>query len=109
MNYYGKFIPNRSTLSRPLHSFLCKETPWKWTKQHSDAFIKIKKALVSSNILAHYNPLLPLRLAGDASECGIGAVISHLAEDGTEKPIAFASRTLFKSEQNYSQIEKDTQ
>ena len=108
MNYYGKFIPNRSTLSQPLHSLLCKETPWKWTKQHSVAFIKITDALVSSKILAHYNPLLPLRLAGDASAYGIGAVISHVAEDGAEKPIAFASRTLSKSEQNYSQIEKET-
>ena len=58
-------------------------------------------------MLAHYNPLLPLRLAGDASAYGVGAVISQVTEDGTEQPIAFASRTLSKSEQNYSQIEKE--
>jgi hypothetical protein len=33
-------------------------------------------------------------------------VISHVADDGTERPVAFASRSLTKSEQNYTQIEK---
>ena len=107
MNYYGKFIPDRSTLSQPLHNLLCRDTPWKWTEKHAKAFQKIKDTLVSSPVLAHYNPLLPLRLAGDASAYGVGAVISQVTEDGTEQPIAFASRTLSKSEQNYSQIEKE--
>ena len=77
---------------------LCKETPWKWTEQHSNTFTKIKDALVSSNVLAHYTPLLPSRLANDASAYEIGAVISQVAEDGTEQPIAFTSRTLSKSD-----------
>ncbi len=34
-------------------------------------------------------------------------VISHVMEDGTKQPVAFTSWTLFKSEQNYSQIEKE--
>ena len=36
----------------------------------------------------------------DASDHGVGAVLSQL-QDGVEKPIAFASRTLSKSERNY--------
>ena len=36
----------------------------------------------------------------DASDRGIGAVLSQF-QDGVEKPIAFASRTLSKSERNY--------
>ena len=35
------------------------------------------------------------------------AVISHVMEDGQEQPIAYASCTSSKSEQNYSQIEKE--
>ena len=58
-------------------------------------------------VLAHYNQDCPLRLAADASAYGIGAVISHVLSDGTEHPIAYASRTLTKSEQNYAQLEKE--
>jgi len=62
--------------------------------------------LTSASILAHYDPKLPLRLAADASAYGIGAVISHVCEDGTERPIAFASQILTRPEKNYAQLEK---
>ena len=66
-----------------------------------------KEALVSSRVLVHYNPSLPLKLAGDASAYGVGTVISHVMEDGSERPIAFASRMLTPSERNYAQVEKE--
>lgn len=66
-----------------------------------------KEKLMSASVLAHYDPKLPLRLAGDASNYGIGAVISHVYPDGSERPIAYASRTLSKSECNYAQLEKE--
>ncbi len=62
---------------------------------------------MSAEVLTHYNPELPLRMAADASSYGIGAVISHVLPDGSEKPISFASRTLSPSEKNYSQLEKE--
>ena len=65
------------------------------------AFSKLKEQLVSMSILAHYNVNLPLKLPCDASAYGVGAVISHVMTDGSER------RTLSKSECNYSQIEKE--
>ena len=94
LNYYGRFLPNHAMLTHPLNGLLCKDTLWKWT---AAAFQQIKDTLVSSNCVTHYNPTLPLRLAGDASSYGVGAVISHVMDDGTEQPIAFASRTLSKT------------
>ena len=55
----------------------------------------------------HYDVNRERRLACDASSCGLGAVISHVMDDGTERPIAYASRTLSSSEKNYVQIERE--
>ena len=107
LNYYGRFIPNLSSLIHPLHKLLCKNAAWKWSRSCESAFNRAKQALLSSNALVHYNPSLPLKLAGDASAYGVGAVISHVMEDGSERAIAFASRTLSPSEQNYAQLEKE--
>jgi hypothetical protein len=62
--------------------------------------------LSSSLVLVPYNPTKPLIVTADASPTGLGGVISLLI-DGVERPVAFASRTLTKAEQNYPQIEKE--
>ena len=107
VNYYGKFIPNLATTLHPLNQLLHRDHRWKWSKECEAAFQAAKEGVASSSVLVHYNPSLPLRMAGDASAYGVGAVISHVMPDGSERPIAFASRTLSASEKNYSQIEKE--
>ena len=107
INYYGKFIPNAATILSPLNSLLRKEVTWTWTKECQRSFNLAKETLVSSKVLTHYDPSLPIRMAADASAYGIGAVIAHVMPDGSERPIAFASRTLSGSERNYAQVEKE--
>nr|XP_040566429.1 uncharacterized protein LOC121116249 [Lepeophtheirus salmonis] len=48
----------------------------------------------------------PLVLSTDSSPIGLGDVLAQF-ENGMERPVAFASRKLSKSEANYSQIDKE--
>ncbi len=68
---------------------------------------KSKELLISHNLLIHFDSSLPLVLACDASQYGIGAVLAHRIPDGSERPIGYASRTLNLAEKNYSQLEKE--
>jgi len=107
LQYYGKFLANLSTMLQPLNNLLREGVPWLWKPECQQAFNGAKEQLLSSKVLTHYDVNLPLVLACDASSYGIGAVISHVMENGEERPIAFASRTLSSSEKNYGQIEKE--
>lgn len=107
LNYYGQYLPNLSTTLQPLHELLRQETSWEWTPKCETAFRSCKDQLSSDRVLVHYDTGKPLRLACDASAYGLGAVISHVFENGEERPIAYASRTLAPSERNYAQIEKE--
>ena len=104
LSYYGKFLPHLPTCLAPLYQLLGKDVPWKWSSEQEAALGKSKELLTSAPLLVHYNPDLPLSLA---SAYGIGAALAHRMPDGSEKPIAYASRTLNSVERNYSQIEKD--
>ncbi|XP_064477677.1 uncharacterized protein K02A2.6-like [Ornithodoros turicata] len=107
INYYGKFIPDSANPLRHLHALLEKSAVWKWTKDCKVAFQKANGIIASDTVLVHYNPQLPLRLACGAGPHGLGVVLSHKMPDGTERPIAFSSRTLKTAEKNYSQIDKE--
>ncbi|GFV09923.1 transposon Tf2-9 polyprotein [Trichonephila clavipes] len=98
---------NKTTIANPLHNLTKKNVRFLWSKDCQVAFEQIKKEICSPKILVHYDPSLPLTLASDASPVGIGCVLSHVYPDGSERPIAFASRTLSGSEKKYSQIDKE--
>ncbi|XP_046856097.1 uncharacterized protein K02A2.6-like [Xenia sp. Carnegie-2017] len=107
VNYYRKFIPNMAKLFNPLNCLLSQEVTWKWSEECQKSFETLKVLLETAPVLTHYDPKKPVRLATDASSCGIGAVLSNVSDEGEEQPIAYASRTLSSSEQNYSMIEKE--
>ena len=78
------------------------DTEWFWDKQHDCAFNEPKKCISSSPVLAYYNPKLPVTIYADALQNGLGCVC---LQEG--KPIAYASRSLTKTEKRYAQIEKE--
>ena len=104
LSYYGKFLPNLSTLLAPLYKLLGKGVQWEWSSEQEQAFQALKELLTSSKLLVHFDPKLPLLLACDASAYGIGAVLAHKMP---EQPIGYVSRTLNSAKRNYSQLEKE--
>ncbi|CAM5165376.1 unnamed protein product [Natator depressus] len=67
----------------------------------------VKDLIVHSPVLALFSPALPTIVTTDASDYGLGAVLTQLLEDNTERTVAFASRTLSNAERKYSTVEKE--
>ena len=107
LNYYSKFLKNMSSLLGPMHALLKKNARWMWMRECQKSFEDSKSRLLSADLLVHFDTEKKIILTCDASQYGIGAVMAHIMEDGSEIPISFASRTLAPAEKNYSQIEKE--
>ena len=79
----------------------------KWSAETEIAFQKLKSLLVEMPVLGVADPSQPYVLQTDASEKGLGAVLSQTNSRGEEHPIAYASRKLLSRETKYSIIEKE--
>ena len=79
VNYYNRYLPNLSTVIKPLNELLEKNRKWVWSDACQSAFENVKKLITSEPVLTHYDPQAPLRLACDASPYGLGAVLSHVS------------------------------
>ena len=55
----------------------------------------------------YYSDQLELLLSCDASPYGVEAVLSHQMHDGSERPVAYASRSLAPAEKNYAQLDRE--
>ena len=64
--------------------------------------MEVQDSKTSVKVYCYYDPNKPVKLACDASPYGLGSVLSHLIDNGTERPIAFAYRSLSKAERAYS-------
>ncbi|PIO52877.1 hypothetical protein TELCIR_25810 [Teladorsagia circumcincta] len=104
VNFYGNFVKDLHNLRVSLDALTKKDA---WTPACQSSFDRIKAILKSDLLLTHYDPSLPIVVAADASNSGIGAVLSHQFPDGSEKVIYHASRTLTPARKKYSQIEKE--
>ncbi|CAI6358833.1 unnamed protein product [Macrosiphum euphorbiae] len=107
VTYYIKFVPRAADILKPLYSLLRQEKKWLWSPECDQAYNNIKKMLISSPVLAHYDQKLPIKLTVDSSSYALGAIISHTYPDHSERPIAYASRVLSNSECKFPQIEKE--
>ena len=107
--YYRKFVPNYSTVALPLTDCTKKAAPSKvnWTDACETAFVELKRRLTSPPVLKSPDLSRPFILQTDASERGIGAVLSQTTTKGDEHPIAYYSRKLLPREEHYAVVEKE--
>jgi phospholipid-translocating ATPase len=91
----------------PLLQLTQKAAPFNWTDACEQAFQRLKHLLCSSPILAYPDFSQEFILQTDASDYGVGAVLSQLDELGNEKVISYASKALSPREQKYSTTEKE--
>jgi len=99
-SYYRRFIAGFADLAAPLHSLTRKKTRFRMEAEQEEAFNTLKKRLTSAPILGMPRDDGTFYLDTDASNFGLGAVLSQ-DQDGREVVLAYASRTLSNAEKNY--------
>ncbi|PIK56242.1 putative thy-1 membrane glycoprotein isoform X1 [Apostichopus japonicus] len=106
--FYRRFVQDFSKIAAPLHGLTRipknenkhpVKSKFEWTEECQDAFIKLKSCLSSPPILAYADHSLPFLLYTDASNLGLGAILSQVQGE-QERVIAYASRSLRESERN---------
>ena len=107
--YYCRFIKDYSTVAAPLSDLTRRNAPntVKWTQECEKAFRHLKQLLCSTPILKSPNFDKQFILQTDASDHGIGAVLSQKDDNNEEHPVAYWSKKLLPREQKYSTIEKE--
>jgi len=98
-SYYRKFVKGFSLIAKPF-SLTENSVKFVWTEKCGEAFKELKERLITSLILSYLDSQGRFILDTDASNHGIGAVLSQ-KQEGTEKVIAYFNRVLNKSERNY--------
>ncbi|XP_048027531.1 integrin alpha-M-like [Megalobrama amblycephala] len=101
-NFYRRFIRNFSQLAAPLTALTSPATTFRWSAAAEAAFTKLKSRFVSAPILVAPDPSRQFVVEVDASEVGVGAVLSQRsAADDKMHPCAFFSHRLTAAERNY--------
>ena len=106
ISYYRRFIPNCSRIAFPLHKLLKKDVKFEWKPEQEYAFQHLKAKRTRQPILHFPDFSKEFVLTTDASNTGMGAVLSQgpLEKD---LPVAYASRSLNKAEIKYTISEKE--
>ena len=102
INYLSKFIPNMSKLNEPLRTLLEKDVEFQWNNVQEDCFNALKELVTNAPVLQYYDVSKPIVLSVDASSFALGAC---LFQEG--RPVAYAGKSLTKTQVNYAQIEKE--
>ena len=107
--YYRRFIQDYAETANALTDLTRKNSPNRivWSPECDKAFTQLKQSLCSSTVLCSPDFHRPFILQTDASNRGVGAVLSQHDDEGVERPVAYYSRKLLPREERYSTVEKE--
>jgi hypothetical protein len=103
-SFYRRLVPHFADIAKPLTQLTKKDKIWDWNQECEESFDRLKSKLSSIPVLAFPDFKVKFILTTDASTVGLDAVLFQVQE-GTEKPVSFASRQLNKAERAYSASE----
>ena len=103
---HRRFVKDFSSIAAPLFGLTKKGVSFVWTSEYQKAFDELKTKLTSGPILALPKDGSLYILDTDASDSGLGTVLSQV-QDGTERAIAYSSRTMNRSEVKYENTRKE--
>lgn len=95
-SYLTELIPNLANITGPMKNLIKKSSNWKWESNEIEAWIKFKESVCNPPDTSQQ-----IVIYCDASKYGIGCCLLK-----NNKPVAYASRCLSKTERKYTQIEK---
>ena len=104
--YYNDFVPQLQLLAAPLHE-LSGKSRFSWDRNKELAFQQMKQALSDAAALQLPDLQRDFEVSTDASDTGIGCVLSQRDSAGVERPICFASKSLTDSERNWHIRDKE--
>lgn len=99
INYYRRFIPYCSQISRPIIDFVSKNR--EWDTECCDAFRELKKRLISKPILVPFDPKKEYRLTTDASKLGYGGVLEEVQGNTLVGVVGYFSKTTSGPEKDF--------
>ncbi len=106
INYYADFLEDVSSIAEPLRALTRKDTNFNWSEECRLSFQTLKAMACDKLSLNIFDPNVPTIVTTDASNAGIGAVLSQI-QNRREVPIAFASHTLSPTERRYAANERE--
>ncbi|KAJ8399525.1 hypothetical protein AAFF_G00409360 [Aldrovandia affinis] len=94
-SYYLRFIVGFANITQPLHQLTEKGQRFTGSPASQDALDRLSKAFITAPVLAIPDLTKPFILDTDASNDGIGAILSQTGMEG-ERVVAYYSRALHK-------------
>lgn len=107
-SYFRRFVCDFSKIARPLTELLRKDVPYDFSNECSDAFATLRNKLITSPVLAIYDPAAETELHCDASSLGFGSVLMQRQPDRKLHPVAFFSKTTSSAESKLHSYELET-